>query len=266
MHMSLAGTFPCPPHLPHAGSAQRFLFRNRTQSRDWPTASLLEWPVVCSWASRMPVANSSAARSPETRCVRSSQSSTASSSEIKPAFATGYSDRCRCSACSVAALGAKALNEAVETLAMSVDPDHMSIVHLTGRDHFDEIAAIAARSGVDWKPVAFEDRMEMFYAVSDLVLSRAGAMTINELAATGTPAVVVPLGLGTNQAANALELESAGGLIQVSQAQIDQIPVVIDQLIVDRTRREAMGVTMAALGRPAAAQMIAGALREVADG
>lgn len=163
-------------------------------------------------------------------------------------------------------LGAKVLNEAVESLAMSVDPDHMSIVHLTGRDHFDEIAAIASRSGVDWRPVAFEDRMEMFYAVSDLVLSRAGAMTINELAATGTPAVVVPLGLGTNQAANTLELEAAGGLIQVSQAQIDQIPVVIDQLIVDRTRREAMGATMAAHGRPAAAQVIAGALREVADG
>jgi UDP-N-acetylglucosamine:LPS N-acetylglucosamine transferase len=61
-------------------------------------------------------------------------------------------------------------------------------------------------------------------------------------------------------------LESAGGLIQVSQAQIDQIPVVIDQLIVDRATREAMGVAMAALGRPAAAQMIARALQEVADG
>ncbi len=107
--------------------------------------------------------------------------------------------------------------------------------------------------------------MDLFYAVSDLVLSRGGAMTINELAATGTPAVVVPLGLGTNQAANTLELEAAGGLVRIPQTQIDQVPVVVDQLIVDRVRREAMGAVMAAHGRPAAARVIADALREVVD-
>jgi UDP-N-acetylglucosamine--N-acetylmuramyl-(pentapeptide) pyrophosphoryl-undecaprenol N-acetylglucosamine transferase len=159
-------------------------------------------------------------------------------------------------------LGAKILNEAIEALVLSVDPDHLAIVHLTGRPHFDEIAAMAGRSAVEWHPVAFEDQMEFFYAASDLVLSRAGAMTINELAATGTPAVVVPLGLGTNQAANVLELESAGGLVHVSQAQVDQVPIVVDQLIVDRARRDAMGTVMASHGRPAAARVIAGALQE----
>jgi UDP-N-acetylglucosamine--N-acetylmuramyl-(pentapeptide) pyrophosphoryl-undecaprenol N-acetylglucosamine transferase len=163
-------------------------------------------------------------------------------------------------------LGARVLNEAVEALAMSVDADHLSIVHLTGREHFDEIVEIADRSDLEWRPVAFEDRMDLFYAVSDLVLSRGGAMTINELAATGTPAVVVPLGLGTNQAANTLELEAAGGLVQIPQTQIDQVSVVVDQLIVDRVRREAMSAAMAAHGRPAAARLIADALREVADG
>jgi UDP-N-acetylglucosamine--N-acetylmuramyl-(pentapeptide) pyrophosphoryl-undecaprenol N-acetylglucosamine transferase len=163
-------------------------------------------------------------------------------------------------------LGAKVLNEAVHSLAMAVDADHLSIVHLTGRAHLAEIEEIAARSPVEWHPVAFEERMDMFYAVSDLVLSRAGAMTINELAATGTPAVVVPLGLGTNQAANALELETAGGLVAIAQHQIDQVPVVIDQLIVDPARREAMGEVMARHGRPQAARIIADALREVVDG
>ena len=163
-------------------------------------------------------------------------------------------------------LGAQVLNDVVEALAMSIDSDHVSIVHLTGKPHFDTIAEASTHSAVEWIPVAFEDRMDLFYAVSDLVLSRAGAMTINELAATGTPAVVVPLGLGTNQAANALELESAGGLVRVPQTQIDQVPVVIDQLIVDRARRESMGAAMAQHGRPAAAKVIAQALREVVDG
>lgn len=163
-------------------------------------------------------------------------------------------------------LGAQVLNEAIEALVRSVDRDHLAIVHLTGRAHYDEVIEIAARSDVEWHPVAFEDRMELFYASCDLVLSRAGAMTINELAATGTPAVVVPLGLGTNQAANTMELEMAGALVVVPQSQIDQVPIVIDQLIVDRGRREAMSAAMAEHGRPDAARVIADALREVVHG
>lgn len=163
-------------------------------------------------------------------------------------------------------LGAKVLNEVVDALAMSVDPDHMAVVHLTGRPHYEEIRKSAASSAMPWRPIAFEDRMELFYAAADLVLSRAGAMTINELAATGTPAVVVPLGLGTNQVANVMELEAAGGLVHVSQSQIDQVPIVIDQLIVDRARREAMATVMATHGRPAAARFIADAIREAAGG
>ena len=162
-------------------------------------------------------------------------------------------------------LGAKVLNDVTSALVMVVDPGHLGIVHLTGRSHFAEISSLAEQSAIDWRPIAFEERMELFYAVSDLVLSRAGAMTINELAATGTPAIVVPLGLGTNQSANAMELAAAGGLVQVPQTQIDQVPIVIDQLIVDQARRSAMATVMASHGRPAAARIIADALKEAAD-
>lgn len=163
-------------------------------------------------------------------------------------------------------LGARVLNEVTEALAMSMEPDHMAIVHLTGRPHHAEAEEKAERAAIVWRAVAFEDQMELFFAACDLVLSRAGALTINELAATGTPAVVVPLGLGTNQAANAAELAAAGGLIQIPQTQIDQVPIVIDQLIVDKARRAAMGTVMASHGRPEAARVIAGALREAVDG
>jgi UDP-N-acetylglucosamine--N-acetylmuramyl-(pentapeptide) pyrophosphoryl-undecaprenol N-acetylglucosamine transferase len=163
-------------------------------------------------------------------------------------------------------LGAKVLNDVVTALTMAMEEDHLAIVHLTGRPHYDEISAVADSTALHWLPIAFEDRMDLFYAAADLVLSRAGAMTINELAATGTPAVVVPLGLGTNQVANVMELEAAGGLVHVAEAQIDQVPIVIDQLIVDRARREAMATVMATHGRPEAAKVIAAALREAIDG
>lgn len=163
-------------------------------------------------------------------------------------------------------LGAKVLNDVTAALAMAVEPDHLAIVHLTGRPHYKEIKELADQSAVAWLPVAFEDRMDMFYAGCDLVLSRAGAMTISELAATGTPAVVVPLGLGTRQSANVTELEAAGGLVQVEQSQIDQVPIIIDQLIVDRVRRKAMATVMSTHGRPAATRVIADAMKEIANG
>ena len=162
-------------------------------------------------------------------------------------------------------LGAKVLNEATAALAMAVEEDHLAIVHLTGRPHYEEIKELASQSSLPWRPIAFEDRMDLFYAGADLVLSRAGAMTINELAATGTPAVVVPLGLGTHQSANVMELEAAGGLVQVEQSQVDQVPIIVDQLIVDRARREAMATVMATHGRPAAARVIADAMKEIAN-
>jgi UDP-N-acetylglucosamine--N-acetylmuramyl-(pentapeptide) pyrophosphoryl-undecaprenol N-acetylglucosamine transferase len=162
-------------------------------------------------------------------------------------------------------LGARVLNEVTEAVAMAIDPDHLAIVHLTGRAHHEAISELASQSAVSWRPVAFEERMDLFYAAADLVLSRAGAMTINELTATGTPAVVVPLGLGTKQVANVLELEAAGGLVRVPESNIAQVPVVIDQLIVDQDRRRAMADVMAAHGRPRAARIIAAAMQDAAD-
>jgi len=159
-------------------------------------------------------------------------------------------------------LGARVLNEAAAVVARTVAPDQFEIIHLTGRAHHEELAAVAARSEVNWRAVAFEDEMKWFYAASDLVISRAGAMTISELAVTGTPAVVVPLGLGTNQARNADELEAAGGLIRVDEDQIDQVPIVVDQLLLDPARRKAMSAAMEAGGRPGAARLIAAALRK----
>jgi UDP-N-acetylglucosamine--N-acetylmuramyl-(pentapeptide) pyrophosphoryl-undecaprenol N-acetylglucosamine transferase len=110
--------------------------------------------------------------------------------------------------------------------------------------------------------------MQYFYAASDLVLSRAGALTISELAATGTPAVVVPYQAGTagHQAANAAQLAVAGGAVVVPEAEIDAVPVVVEQLIGDAPRRQAMAEAAAKQGHPHAADVIAQTLLEAGDG
>lgn len=163
-------------------------------------------------------------------------------------------------------LGAKILNEATERVADAHDGDDMSILHLTGHAHYESVSAIAAGSAQDWKVIAFEDNMEYFYAASDIVLSRAGALTISELAVTGTPSVVVPYAAGAagHQAANAAHLAAAGGAEIVSEEDVDTVPALLQQLIVDRDRRAVMASIAAGLGRPDAAQAIAKALIEAA--
>jgi UDP-N-acetylglucosamine--N-acetylmuramyl-(pentapeptide) pyrophosphoryl-undecaprenol N-acetylglucosamine transferase len=91
--------------------------------------------------------------------------------------------------------GAAALNEQVGGFASRIVDSGYAILHVTGPADHDAVAARATDSP-EWVTVAYEGHMERFYAASDLVLSRAGALTISELTATGTPAVVVPLPAG----------------------------------------------------------------------
>jgi UDP-N-acetylglucosamine--N-acetylmuramyl-(pentapeptide) pyrophosphoryl-undecaprenol N-acetylglucosamine transferase len=163
-------------------------------------------------------------------------------------------------------LGARVLNEVTIHLADTLDADRIAIVHLTGRSHLDEVETRASRSPTVWTVRAFEDEMTWFYAAADLVLSRAGALTISELAATGTPAVVVPYALGTagHQAANAAALEQAGGVVVMGEGDIDRVPAAIEQLIGDPAQLRMMADAARAQGRPDAAEVIAAALRAAA--
>ena len=165
-------------------------------------------------------------------------------------------------------LGARVLNDIASTIAATHDRDQLAIVHLTGKAMHDEVAAKAVTAPVHWRTVDFEDRMDLFYAAVDLVLSRAGALTVSEITATGTPAVVVPYAAGTagHQAANVASLSDAGGVVVVAETAIDQVPVIVEQLMADEHRRAAMAVVARGQGRPDAAETMARQLMEAAHG
>lgn len=160
-------------------------------------------------------------------------------------------------------LGARVLNELTQRIADNLDPDRTGIVHLTGRAHFQPVAAAAQRSGIRWHPVAFEREMEYFYAASDLVLGRAGALTISELAATATPSLVVPLA-AVAQEGNAAHLADAGGAVVIAESDIDRVPAAIDQLLADEVRRHRMAAAAASCAKPHAAGELADALLRAA--
>ena len=107
--------------------------------------------------------------------------------------------------------------------------------------------------------------MELFYAAADVVVCRAGAMTISELAVTGTPAVVVPLE-AVGQRANAAALADAGGAIVVPQSDVATLPTQVAELAVDAGRLAEMSAGALSMARPDAAGDVADALLEALHG
>ncbi len=159
--------------------------------------------------------------------------------------------------------GALVLNRTATEFARH---DAAAIVHLAGTGKAEEVRHAATElrrgSGAPWVILDFESNMERFYAASDLVLSRAGALTVSELAATGTPSVVVPLAIGTagHQAANALSLVTAGGAVMVDEAELESVPKLLTELLHDPARLESMAAAARSVGKPGAARLIAARL------
>ena len=100
-------------------------------------------------------------------------------------------------------------------------------------------------------------------AAADLAVSRAGG-TVWELAAAGTPAVLVPYPHATadHQTLNARHFERGGGAVVVPDAEVERIPALVAELLADPARLAAMREAMLALARPDAADVIADELVE----
>ena len=160
-------------------------------------------------------------------------------------------------------LGAAVLNDQAARIASDADPDELSLLHLAGPDHAPGVRTASERSVVRWVVEPYEAEMEWFYAAVDAVLARSGALTISELAVTGTPAILVPLE-ATHQDANAAVLRAAGAAVVVRQEHVDRIPVEAQQLIKDGARRSAMAEAAATVAAPDAAGAVAEALLEAA--
>ena len=91
-------------------------------------------------------------------------------------------------------LGAKVLNECVPAALAKMPADQRPLVtHQSGKQHIEALRAAYAQAGVDAEVVDFIDDMPRRYADADLVICRAGAITVSELTAAGVASVLVPL-------------------------------------------------------------------------
>lgn len=158
-------------------------------------------------------------------------------------------------------LGAQALNETVpQAVALLPEETRPQIRHQTGQRNFETAQRAYEAAGVQGELLAYVDDMAAMYAWADLVICRAGALTVSELAAVGVPALLVPYphAVDDHQTANGHYLTDAGAALLVQQRELDaaRLAGVINEYCTDaasgRQRLRAMAEAARALGRPAA--------------
>lgn len=165
-------------------------------------------------------------------------------------------------------LGAKALNERVpQALARLPAATRPAVRHQGGRTAAVAQAAYHA-SAVAAQVTPFIDDMPAAYAWADLVVCRAGASTIAELAAAGCAALLVPYpyAVDDHQTKNAEYLVAAGGaqLVQERDLDRDRLAGLLAGLLADRARLRAMAEAARRAAWPDAAGAIAGACERCA--
>ncbi len=166
-------------------------------------------------------------------------------------------------------LGAARLNAAAIALAERwKGRDDVEALLVTGPKHLEDVQRALPDDG-SVRVRGYLDRMEHAYAAADLVVCRAGASTVAEVAASGTPAVLVPYpyARSDHQTANARSLQRAGGAIVVPdpEATADRLGSLVDEVLGDDARLTALSAKAKLYGKPDAARDLAAWVLELAS-
>lgn len=159
-------------------------------------------------------------------------------------------------------LGAQPIN-AVVPAAVAALPAHLrpEVIHQTGRAHGEAVAQNYRELQVDAQVRPFIDDMAAMYAWADVVLCRAGALTVAELAAAGVGAILVPLphAIDDHQTHNArwLSEQRAGVMLPQAEFTVEGLTKLLRDLSAQPQELLAWARNARALAKPDAAQRVA---------
>lgn len=156
-------------------------------------------------------------------------------------------------------LGAKVLNEQVpKALAMLDIP--LQIKHQTGAAMREETHSLYARLGLEADVEAFIEDMADTYAWADLVVCRAGAMTLSELSAVGLPSILIPFphAIDDHQTFNARYFSEAGAAVLLPQPEFtsEHLAEILKSLCREPECLTRMGKVATTLARPEATRQV----------
>ena len=164
-------------------------------------------------------------------------------------------------------LGAQAFNRIIPNAFGLIEPERRpEILHQSGRAHLEELRTNYKNAAVDAQAVAFIDNMAEAYSEADLVIARAGATTVSELAAAGVASILIPYphAVDDHQTGNARFLSETGAAILIPQTELT--PSGLSSLLAhfNRPALAAMAAKARALGKPDAASIVADTCEAVA--
>ena len=167
--------------------------------------------------------------------------------------------------------GARRLNEAaLDAMRRLRDRVDVQFILQTGREDADAAQATAVRERLPATVLPFVRKMHMAYAAADLIVCRAGAMTLAEIAVCGRPAILVPYPFAAHghQEVNAANLTDRGAAVMILDAELsgERLAREIAHLLADRQTLSRMSANARLFARPDAAARLARSLIRWAEG
>jgi UDP-N-acetylglucosamine--N-acetylmuramyl-(pentapeptide) pyrophosphoryl-undecaprenol N-acetylglucosamine transferase len=168
-------------------------------------------------------------------------------------------------------LGAKAINELVPQALAELPLDaRPQVWHQTGKSHAEATTALYMQHQVNAKVTEFIDDMAAAYAWADVVICRAGALTVSELMMAGVASILIPLpsAIDDHQTFNAKNLTEAGAGIALVQKDLTaaKLAALLLTELADRNHLMSMAEKAQQLAKPYAAAQVADICEEVARG
>jgi UDP-N-acetylglucosamine--N-acetylmuramyl-(pentapeptide) pyrophosphoryl-undecaprenol N-acetylglucosamine transferase len=165
--------------------------------------------------------------------------------------------------------GASSINKAIVDAVKALgERDDLQFVIQTGEADYEYASTLLAGASIPCRVYPYIEDIGYAYAASDLVVSRAGAVTLAELTARGLPAVLVPYpyATGRHQDSNALSLAEKEAAIVIGDSDLsgERLAETIDYIVSDPGRLAAMAAASGELGKPDASSQIAMRLVELA--
>jgi UDP-N-acetylglucosamine--N-acetylmuramyl-(pentapeptide) pyrophosphoryl-undecaprenol N-acetylglucosamine transferase len=163
-------------------------------------------------------------------------------------------------------LGAQVLNATVPAAVALMPADQRpQVVHQTGVSQFEVVKAAYAQAAIAAEVQPFIDNMAERLAHCDLIVCRAGAVTVSELCAAGVPSLLVPLVVSTtaHQRDNAEYMAHHGAALHLAQGTLSAESLARQLLALDRPQLLAMAQKARALAKPQAAARVADELERL---
>jgi UDP-N-acetylglucosamine--N-acetylmuramyl-(pentapeptide) pyrophosphoryl-undecaprenol N-acetylglucosamine transferase len=153
-------------------------------------------------------------------------------------------------------LGARRINQLIEKELDTILDQNVQIIWQCGKLYFDEYKKYASENV---RVVAFIEKMNLVYAASDVIISRAGASSVSELCMVGKPVVFIPSPnvAEDHQTKNAKAIVEKHGAIMIKESELDTLfALVFKELLLDTNKQNELSKNIKQLARPEATEKI----------